>query len=118
MSLSGYMTRHRVGLKRSFYTALGITAGAAASLYAQRQLALPPDEERAGPPPAVLRAKVYCCALPAASCVAFTVAKRIHVVLFHKQLQQQLARVAAADRAFVPPHQRRSQLGSIHTPHV
>ena len=52
------MTRHRVGLKRSFYTALGITAGAAASLYAQRQLSLPPDEERAGPPPAVLRAKV------------------------------------------------------------
>ena len=69
MSLSAYVTRNRVGLKRSFYTALGITAGAAASLYAQRQLALPPDEERAGPPPAVLRAKVpwalvsACCAM-------------------------------------------------------
>ncbi len=58
MSLGGYVTRHRVGLKRSFYTALGITAGAAASLYAQQQLSLPPDDDRVGPPPAVLRAKV------------------------------------------------------------
>ncbi len=58
MSLSGYVTRHRVGLKRSVYTALGITAGAAASLYAQQQLSLPPDDDRVGPPPAVLRAKV------------------------------------------------------------
>ena len=58
MSLSGYVTRHRVGLKRSFYTALGITAGAAASLYAQQQLSLPADDDRVGPPPAVLRAKV------------------------------------------------------------
>ena len=80
MSLSGYVTRHRVGLKRSFYTALGITAGAAASLYAQQQLSLPPDDDRVGPPPAVLRAKVLWtrasarqpCVVPPSSCATIS----------------------------------------------
>lgn len=47
-----------MGLKRSFYTALGITAGGALSLYVQREWEAKPEDERAGPPPALLRIKV------------------------------------------------------------
>ena len=58
MSLTRYVQRHRMGLKRSFYTALGITAGGALSLYVQREWEAKPEDERAGPPPALLRIKV------------------------------------------------------------
>ena len=58
MSLTRYVQRHRVGLKRSFYAALGFSAGGALSISVEREWEAKSESERAGRPPVVLRIKV------------------------------------------------------------